>query len=302
MSSKVLITGGSGLIGTALSKRLQERGHEVIHLSRQKRNNVPYPVFLWDIDKNFIEDGAFEGVDAIIHLAGANIADSRWTAKRKKELADSRIRGARLIYDHLSSKSHEVKAFISASAIGIYGYDTGDELITEDHPPNSHDFLAILTRQWEEAADAFSELSIRVVKLRIGLVLSTEGGLLKKLLPLAKLGLSSAFGNGRQFMSWIHLDDLVEMFVKAVGDEKMRGSYNAVAPKPVTNREFLKTMARVTGRPYFLPDTPKFVLKLMLGEMADAVAGGNKVSCEKIQRKGFHFKFASLEGVLNDLL
>ncbi len=302
MGSKVLITGGSGLIGMALSKRLEENSHEVVHLSRMKKAGLPYTTFIWDIDKDFIEEGTFDGVNAVIHLAGANIAEKRWTAKRKKELADSRIMGARLIYDHLSSRRHEVKAFISASAIGIYGYDTGDELITEDHPADSHDFLAILTRQWEATADAFSELKIRVVKLRIGLVLSKEGGLLKKLLPFARLGLSSAFGTGRQFMSWIHIDDLTEIFVMTVSDETVTGAYNAVAPNPVTNREFLKILARTTGMPYFLPNTPKVALRLMLGEMAEAVAGGNRVSCRKIIEAGFRFKYKNLEDALKDLL
>ena len=302
MRKKVLITGGSGLIGTALSARLVRDGYEVVHLSRKRPKDSPYKTFLWNIDDNFMEEGALDGVGTIIHLAGANIADKRWTARRKKELADSRIDSARLIRDKLSSVSHEVETFISASAIGIYGYDTGDAWITEDHAAHPHDFLAVLTRQWEEAADAFKEMNIRVVKLRIGLVLSRHGGLLKKLLLPAKLGLSSAFGTGRQFMSWIHIDDLTAMFAKAIADPQMSGAYNAAAPQPVTNREFLKTLAKALHRPYFMPAIPRAVLKLMLGEMADAVAGGNRVSCQKITEAGFQFRFENLETALADLL
>jgi uncharacterized protein (TIGR01777 family) len=292
----------SGLLGTSLSQKLDVLGYEVIHLSRYKSKVSKYQIFTWDIANGLIEDGALEGVDYIIHLAGAGVADKRWTDERKKVLASSRIDSAALILDRLKNSGKKIKAFISASAIGIYGFDTGSIVQTEERTQLGDDFLAMLTKKWEHAADQFNSRAGRVVKFRIGLVLSPKGGLLEKLVPVTRFGLASAFGNGEQYMSWIHIDDLVEMFVKAIEDDSLEGIFNAVAPNPVTNKEFLKTLAETLGRPFFLPDTPKFVLKMVLGELASAITGGNNVSPEKIQHVGFQFQHPDLDESLNDLL
>ena len=302
MISKILITGGSGLVGSHLSNKLAEKGYEVIHLSRSHDKKSMFKTFTWDVTQNRIEQAALENVKTIIHLAGAGVADKRWTTKRKRELTESRVDSAKLIYDRLKKSGQTIDAFISASAIGIYGFDTGGILQTEDRIQLGDDFLATLTKKWEEAADQFSDVSARIVKLRIGLVLSNEGGLLEKLVPLAKLGLSSAFGSGEQFMSWIHIDDLVNMFIRSMEEKQYSGVYNAVAPSPVPNKEFLKALAKVVNKPYFLPNTPKFVLKLALGELSSAITGGNKVSSRKIEEAGFDFKFTDLKDSLNDLL
>ena len=302
MGKKVLITGGSGLLGNRLSEILTEKGYEVAHLSRTKNSKSPYTTYVWDINKEHIEAGALDNTSFIIHLAGAGVADKRWTDDRKKLLKSSRIDSAKLLLHHLKNSRVNIEAFISASAIGIYGFDTGTILQTEDRVHLGDDFLATLTKDWENAADQFKNYATRVVKLRIGLVLSKEGGLLAKLLPPARLGLSTAFGDGEQFMSWIHIDDLAKMFVMAMEQESMKGVYNAVAPNPVTNTDFLKMLARTIGRPFILPNTPKFVMKLAFGELSSVITGGNKVSSEKIEKAGFTFQFDTIDEALNNLL
>jgi len=302
MAKKVLITGGSGLVGRHLSDKLAEYGYEVAHLSRYKSKASKYPIYLWDISSGLIDEAAFNNVDYVVHLAGAGVADKRWTDERKKVLASSRIDSAHLIYDHLKNKKQKIEAFISASAIGIYGFETGSILLKEDRKHLGDDFLATLTKKWELAADQFADISTRVVKLRIGLVLAESGGLLDKLVPITKLGLGSAFGSGDQYMSWIHIEDLVNMFISAIEQDTMKGVYNAVAPNPTTNKEFLQTLSDVLNRPFFLPNTPKFLMRMALGELASAVTGGNNVSSEKISQSGFKFKFPVLSESLKDLL
>ena len=302
MSNKVLITGGSGLVGSQLSALLTQKGFEVVHLSRVRSRSSRYKTFIWDLKGRTIEEGAFEGVSHVIHLAGAGVADKKWSSSRKKVLASSRIESAKLIHHYLKNTNHKIDSFISASAIGIYGYDTGGIVQTEDRIVLGDDFLATLCKNWEASADLFEELGARVVKIRIGLVLSKEGGLLDKLVPLAKWGLSSAFGSGNQYMSWIDIRDLVNIFALAVEEKNLSGIYNAVAPNPVSNKEFLNQLAIVLKKPYFLPNTPKIVLKLVLGELASAITGGNNVSSNKIEESGFKFQYNHLEDSLRDLL
>lgn len=302
MKSKVLITGGSGLVGSHLSAKLHSGGYEVVHLSRSKNKSSKYQTFRWDIDKGFIEDGAFENVSHIIHLAGAGIADKRWSDKRKKELTSSRIKSANLIFSFLKTHDHEIETFISASATGIYGCDTGSVWQTEDQLPLGDDFLAKLTKSWESAADQFSDLGLRIVKLRMGLVLDKNGGLINKLLPMANLSLGSAFGSGKQFMSWIHINDLSNIFIKSIERHEIQNVYNAVAPNPLTNKEFVKQLSKVLGKPYFLPNTPSLILKLVLGELSSAILGGIRVSSKKIEEAGYKFQFAELRDALGDLL
>ena len=258
MSKKILITGGSGLVGKQLSEMLVGAGYEVRHLSRHKNKLAKYPTYSWDIRRGEMDEDALQDISSIIHLAGAGVADKRWTDSRKAELTYSRVDSAQLLYDKVKSLKIPLEAFISASAVGIYGFDTGGIEQTEERTYLGDDFLATLTKKWEDAADKFQELDARVVKLRIGLVLSLQGGLMQKLLPVAKLGLSSAFGNGHQYMSWIDIEDLCQMFVRSLEDSTFDGAYNAVAPNPVTNKEFLNILAAEINKPYFLPNVPKF--------------------------------------------
>ena len=302
MSFKILITGGSGLVGLRLSEVLTKRGHEIVHLSRKPIKTSLYKTFYWDISKGEIEQEALDGVHSIIHLAGAGIADNRWTAERKQILTSSRVDSAKLLLKILHTTGNKIDSFISASAVGIYGFDTGGILQTEERKQLGDDFLATLCKKWEASADQFDELGARVVKLRIGLVLSKQGGLLEKLVPIAKFGLGSAFGNGQQYMSWVHIDDLVNMFVNSMEKGHFSGVYNAVAPNPVTNKEFVRQLSQVLDRPYFLPSTPKFLLKIALGELASAITGGNNVSSQKIRDAGFRFQFEHLRESLQHLL
>lgn len=300
MAKKVLITGASGLVGKRLRELLLQKGYHVSHLGRSKRDGHVNS-FVWDVDKGSIDLKALEGVATIIHLAGAGVADKRWTPSRKKEILDSRTKSTDLLFKALKNQTHTVTSFVSASAIGYYGFGLGDEIFTEESKPGS-DYLAHVTRQWEEAIDQVESLSIRVVKLRIGIVLSEKGGALAEMVKPIKLGAGSPLGTGKQSLTWIHLDDLCEMFIKAVEDSAMKGAYNAVGPEWVTNAEMTKAIAKVLNKPLWLPAVPGFVLKIILGELADLVINGSKISSTKIQKTGFKFKFVWLEEALKDLL
>ncbi len=301
MSKIVLVTGGTGLVGTRLTSLLTEKGYQVRYLSRNPGKVSEVESFSWDIDRQTIDEKALDGVDYIIHLAGAGVADKKWTIQRKKEILQSRTKSTEVLRSALANKDHQVKAFISASAVGYYGWDTGGVWKKEDSRFGD-DFLATVTKSWEAEVDQVEKLGIRVAMLRIGIVLSDKGGALKELTKPIKWGAGAALGKGDQYMSWIHLDDLCKMFIHALENDTIQGIYNAVAPNPVTNKELSKLSAKVLGKPFFLPNVPGFVLKLVLGEMASMVLGGNRVSSEKIQNDGFTFTYPEVEPALNDLL
>lgn len=298
--AKILITGASGLVGSVLTKMLLQKGHNIVHLGRSKREG-PVKAFQWDIEKRTIEQGAFDGVDTIIHLAGAGVADKPWTEKRKREIMESRTHSTRLLFGELKKIKHNVTSFISASAIGYYGFSNAEKEFKETDEPGS-DFMATVVKHWEHEIDRLNELGIRVVKIRIGIVLSKEGGALKSMLAPVKFYVGAPLGTGKQYLSWIHIDDLCALFIKAVQDTAMQGTYNGVGPYAVTNRELTTAIAYVIKKPLFLPAVPGFVLKILLGEMADLVLNGSQVSSAKIQDAGFNFKFKTLEGALENLL
>lgn len=298
VSNKILITGASGLIGTRLTELLMERGDEIYHLGRTGKHSSARS-FVWNIEQSALDRDALKNVTTIIHLAGAGVAEQRWTKKRKGEIRKSRVQSTRLLYDALRKNKNIVDTFISASAIGYYGFE-GNEVFTEQSAPGS-DFLADVTRQWELAADQLCELGIRVVKLRIGIVLSQRGGALKKMITPIKIFAGAPLGTGDQYLSWIHIDDLCRIFIKAIDDPAMHGAYNAVALKPVTNREMIRAIAKVLHKPLIMPAIPSFVLKIILGEMAEIVVSGNRVSADKILQTGFNFKFPVLEDALKDI-
>lgn len=300
MSQTVLITGGTGLIGTRLTELLLEKGYEVCYLSRHKQDNPMIPTYLWNVEDQYIENDALSNTDHIIHLAGAGIAESRWNRKRKKELYDSRILSSKLLYEKLKTISNKVKAVISASAIGYYG-NTGDQLITEEAPA-ANDFLGNLCRDWENAIRQVEELNIRVVILRIaGMALTRKGGGLPKMAQPIKYFIGAPLGSGRQYLSWIHLDDLCKMFIRALENDEIKGIYNAVAPEPVTNAQLTKAIAKKLHRPLLLPNIPKFVLKIILGEMGGILVGGSKISSAKIREKGFQFQYPKLREALSSI-
>jgi uncharacterized protein len=299
MNHKILITGASGLIGSRLTELLLQKGDQVVHLGRSKKTgNVPS--FIWDVEKKSMDTKALEGIDTIFHLAGAGVADKRWTAARKKEILDSRVNSSRLLFETLKNENHSVKNFVCASAIGYYGFGMGDEIFTEESKAGEG-FLAEVTRQWEEETNPIATLGLRLVKLRIGIVLSEKGGALAEMVKPIKLSIGSSLGTGQQYLSWIHIDDLCGLFIKAMEDEKMHGPYNAVT-NWATNADFTKAIATVLKKPLWLPSIPSFIMKIILGEMANIVLNGSKVSSEKIKQAGFQFKFTELKGALEDLV
>jgi uncharacterized protein len=300
VSKNILITGASGLIGTRLTELLHEKGHQISHLSRSVRSEKAR-TFLWDIDKQKIDTESLHGTDAIVHLAGESIGTKPWTKARKHAILKSRTHSTWLLFDELKKGNHNVKTFVSASAIGYYGVDENDGLFHEDDK-QGNGFLAEVVHQWEEFVDQIATLGIRVVKIRTGIVLSEKEGALKQLKKPVKFFVGAQLGKGTQYLSWIHLDDLCRIYMKAIEDETMRGVYNAVAPDAVTNKEFTHQLAKMLNRPIILPPIPSFLLKFLLGEMAGLVLTGVKVSSKKIQTAGFKFEFDSLDDALRDLL
>ena len=297
----VLISGGTGLIGNYLSKKLLEKGYKVSHLSRSNSNNSIFKTYTWDYHSNYIDSEAIRNTDYIIHLAGAGVVEKKWTPKQKQAIIDSRVKTADLLFSEVKKQNKSIKAFITASGVGYYGAINSEEIATEEDE-NYNDFLGKVCLLWENSAEPFKELGIRTVALRTGMVLSKNGGALSKLLPSFKWGLGSAIGTGNQYVAWIHIDDLCEMYIKAIEDENFEGAYNAVAPKHVSNFEFSKTIANVIKKPFWFPKIPGFILKLSLGERAAILLKGMRVSSKKIVDSGFTFKFPTLNQALTDLL
>jgi len=296
----VIVTGGTGLIGRYLCEKLKEKGYNVALLSRNSNPDSDIPVYSWDPDKKMIDPEAISTADYIIHLAGAGIGDKRWTKKRKELISDSRIKTCELLFNKVEESGTKLKAFISASGIGYYGAVTSDKIFSEtDH--SSGDFIGEICRQWENAADRFEESGIRTVKIRTGIVLTEKGGALARMTPTVKMGIGSALGNGRQYLPWIHVEDLCNIYIKAIEDISLKGAYNAVAPEHVTNREFMRTLAKVLEQPFFFPAVPSFALKILFGKMSGILLNGSRVSADKIISAGYNFKFPDLENALKNL-
>lgn len=288
------------MIGTRLTTLLLARGYDVVHLERSLKAST-VKTFLWDVEKELVDPVALDGVQAIVHLAGANIGEKRWTRSRKKEILDSRVSSTRLLHRELTHNHHDVKTFLCASAVGYYGSDCKEVSKGEGDAPGT-DFLAEVTREWEASASDISTLGIRVVRMRTGVVLSPKGGALEPMARQVRLRVGAPLGSGRQYMSWVHLDDHCSAYIFALENDAMHGPYNSVAPQPVTNREFTRTLANVLRKPMFLPNVPAFVIRLVLGEMAVLVTGGCKVSSEKLTAAGFRFEHPELEAALQDVL
>lgn len=297
MKDIVLITGANGSIAKNLT-RLLENTYEIRFLTRMKKNTND---FEWNIDKKTIDPDALRGVQYIIHLAGASVADGKWTEARKREIVSSRVDSAKLMLEVLQQNNWRIKSFISASAVGIYGDRTSEKIFTEDGPFGT-DFLAEVVKQWEAAADLFEKKNVaeRVVKIRIPVVLSAAEGALKKMSAPVDLGIGSAIGSGKQYMPWVHISDLSKIFTFALKNN-LEGVYNAAAPEHLDNKKFMQTLATVKNKPFFMPNVPEFVLKIVFGEMSSILLNGSRVSSEKLQNAGFRFEFEQLKSALKDL-
>jgi uncharacterized protein len=276
-------------------------GFNVSLLSRNTDQADKVRVFTWDPEKKIIDSSIFEGVDYIINLAGANIGQKRWTKKRKEEIINSRFNSTRFLHKVIADNGIHLKAFISASATGYYGSVTSDKIFNEDDQP-SEDFLGTTCRLWEEGADLFENLGIRTVKIRTAVVLEKNDSALIKLMQPARYGFVIRAGNGHQYFPWIHIRDLCNIYIMAVKDQNMRGAYNAVSPEHVTHDDFVRTMARVMNRPVFIPPVPAFILKTILGEMADVILKGSRISSEKIISSGYSFIFRELDNALKNII
>jgi uncharacterized protein (TIGR01777 family) len=287
----ILITGGSGLVGRQITALLERKGYQVAWLSRSSQTRTH---FLWDVTAQTIDSQAMEWADAIIHLAGEGVAEKRWTVARKKSILDSRTQSTQLLHSAIEQAEKKPLAFISASAIGYYGFQTGATLV-EEGSPSGTDFLADVVVAWEQEVKKIEALALRCVMLRIGIVLDAKGGALGEML---KPPVAAPLGSGDQWMSWIHVADLAKLFVFALEKNTLQGIYNAVGPQPATNQQLTKEAAAAKGKLYLGIGVPGFVLQLVLGEMAAMVLGGNRVSSQKIQKAGFEFEFPELKGAL----
>ena len=297
----VLITGATGLIGSHLSEEFRRNGHAVHYLTTRKsaiHSEENYKGFHWDPVKGELDGAALKDVSVIIHLAGATVS-KRWTKAYKKQIIDSRLKSAALLFTFLKSIPHSVTHFISASGVGIY--PSNDAEHSEETKETDTSFLAEVVKAWEESALQFKDLGIKVSIVRTGIVLANEGGALKEMSAPIRKGLGAPLGKGTQWQSWIHIEDMVRMYLDITG-QGWQGVYNAVAPNPVTNKELTHQIAKNLGKRIWLPNVPGFVLRILLGEMADIVLDGQRASAKKIESKGFNFTYPELDGALQDLL
>ncbi len=293
----VLVSGATGLIGSALIPELENGRHRVLRLTRSQ--SAPDGVIHWDPDTGNI-DGSLEEVDAVVHLAGESIAEGRWTPEKKKRILDSRIKGTYLLAETLAGLATPPKVMVCASAVGYYG-DRGNELLTEESAPGS-DFLADVCKAWESAADPARQTGIRVVHTRLGIVLSPKGGALGTTLPIFKLGAGGRIGSGRQYWSWVALDDVVGSIVHSLTNETMSGPVNVGSPNPLTNAEYTRVLGRVLNRPTLFP-LPASAARLALGEVADALLlASQRMEPAKLKNTGYAFRYPELEGTLRHLL
>jgi hypothetical protein len=299
MSKHILLTGGTGLIGKHLINLLLDQGYMVSDLSRSKGKDARVKTFLWDVPKGKIDEACIDGVDVIVHLAGANVAGKRWTASRKKEILDSRTKSIGLIYDLLKRKKHNVHAVVSASATGYYG-DRGDELLTENSSLGNG-FLAEVSKEWEAAVDKGADLGLRIVKFRTGVVLDKKDGALPQLTAPVKWGVGSPLGNGQQWVPWIHWHDVVKLYLYAIMNTKLYGIYNIVAPNPITNKQLVKAVAKQLHRPLWMPNVPAFMIKLLVGEMSTMVLASTRASAQTILEHDFEFSFPTIEDALKEI-
>ncbi len=293
--ANILITGGTGLVGQALIPKLLEKGYKVSILSRKSNQRKDIQTFLWDVNNNEIDDKALKGIDFIIHLAGAGVAEKRWSKKRKQEILDSRVKSTQLLFDKVKELKIPLKGFITASGTGYYGNITTD-IIFKENDKTANDFLGTVCKEWEKTALQFETLRIDTSIVRTGVVLSEKGGALSKMIT----PIITPLGSGKQFMPWIHIEDLCKIYTEII-EGKITGTFNAVAPEHHTNFSFSKILAKKFGRPFLKIGIPAFLLKLFFGKMAVILLKGSRVSSQKLIDNGFGFNFPSLNKALTEL-
>lgn len=299
MSKRILITGGAGMIGRHLSKRLSEKGYEPVILSRHPDEKAVPKQFHWNHENGTIDEEALKDIYGVVHLAGAGVADKRWTASRKKEIFSSRVDTTNFLESLIESGKLKPQIFVCSSGVNYYA-DKADQWLKEDEPPAKGSFLADVCIAWEENAFKIKKHGLKVAVVRTGIVLSRDGGALEKIDKPIKMGLGAYLGNGKQFYPWIHIADMAGIYMHIL-ENQLEGVYNASAPNPVTNKEIVKTIADVLDKPNILAPTPKFILHIALGEMAEMVLCSLRVSSEKIQQSGYKFEYEHVKNAFESL-
>ena len=297
---KILISGATGLVGKKLSRKLYECGYQVEILVRSKDQKSDFKSYMWYYENGFLEEGALDNTYIFIHLAGASIS-KRWTKSYKKTIYTSRINSAQFIYEQMQKQNIHPEAVISASAVGFYGQVTSKRIFSEEDS-QAEDFLGKICADWEQKALQFENLGSRVVTIRTSTVLSENGGALEVFRKPIDFNIGSALGTGKQYFPWVHIDDLVNIYIKAVEDVSMNGAYNASAPDFVNNEILTKKLASHLDKKIWLPNIPKFIIKTVLGEMSVLALEGSRISSKKIENSGFRFKYNNLDAALSDVL
>jgi len=298
-SKHILVTGGTGAVGKHLTNLLLKNGYQVSHLSRNRGTDPRIKTFLWDVPKGQIDEQCIDDADVIIHLAGAGIADERWTDERKKELTDSRTQSIKLIYDLMLRKPNKVTRIISAAAIGYYG-DRADEVLTEESAPGQG-FMPECCIAWEKAVDEGKALGLSITKFRTGVVLDKNEGALPQMAKPIKFFVGAPLGTGKQWVPWIHWADVAGMYLFALEHDQLQGVFNMAAPNPATNQQLMKAIARQLHRPLWPIKVPAFIFKMLMSEMSTLVLGSTRVSPQKIKDAGYQFQYPDLGEALKDI-
>jgi uncharacterized protein len=298
MMEKILITGGSGMLGTRLTRLLLKEGYRVAHLGRSRNSRNPVKVWLWDTHRKYIEEGALDGVDYIIHLAGEGIADGKWSDERKRSILRSRIDGPQLLFEKLRERNQRIKGFFSASGINIFD-SKSDAIHAEDDEPGKG-FVSDVVVQWENSAHRFDD-DCRVVCFRFGMLLDRNDGAIPRIGFPVQFGLGAAVGSGKQWTPWLHAEDAARCFVFGLKNENLKGNFNAVAPQHITNMELTKALGRAMKMPVFLPNVPAFFIRMAFGEMSQLVLEGSRASSEKLVNSGFTFLYPDIDTALHEV-